>query len=135
MKKIDNIAQELGFIVKRTCDKCAYYYLSDADGFDIRNSKGEKLCVEIEENINPGGAHALPEMWLNKGYIKERLQSWWGVATYVTDKSNDTYGGRYNPLCGKYNGRPGINFGWVLAATPENFRRIMEEIKRIFLNN
>ena len=132
--RIYNIAQDLGFMVKRTCDANAFFYLVDANGFDVRNGKGEKLCVEIGECINPGGPNALPELWLRHGWIKERLASWWSIDTYVTDSKNRCFMA-YNPQTTINGRRSLLNFNWVLAATPANFRRILEEVKRQFFNN
>lgn len=134
MRNVDQIAREdYGCMVKRTSEKNAYYYFVGQNGWDIRNCKGEKLCVEIGECINPGGPHSLPDLWLKNGYISERLDSWWSVDTYVTNEDDECYGA-YNPQH-RYDGkRCVLNFKWVLPATRENFKKIMDEVIRQWLH-
>lgn len=133
MNKIDEIAKSLGFMVKRTCEDNAFYYLVDENGFDKRNGKGEKLCVEIGVCRNPGGKHSLPVLWFNKGYTKEVINDWWNVQTYVTDDKGACYGA-YNPTEKKHaeERRFVINFDWHLSATTENFKKLLVEILRQF---
>lgn len=62
---------------------------------------------------------------IKKGFIKERLKSYWHVTVYAYDKKG--------ACCGRYNPQilPGgikINFDWVLEATEENKERILNEI-------
>ena len=134
MRNVDQIAREdYGCMVKRTSESGAYYYFVDERGFDIRNSRGEKLCVEIEECYNNGGPHSLPELWLKYGYIYKQLDSWWSISTYVTDKDNQCWG-KYNPQHKKDGKRYVLNFKWVLPASRENFKKIIEEVKRQWMS-
>lgn len=113
MTRIDNIAREMGFMVKRISESEAAYYLVDAKGFDVKNAKGEALCVEI-------------------GTVPERYPIWW-VSSSV--RVGMTWEMKYNP-CHRWDGHRMVwAEGWKLSATPENFRRILEEVKQRFLNN
>lgn len=131
MVKVDEIAKSFGFMVKRTCEFCAYYYLVDENGFDKYNEKGEKLCVEINLSVDPGGKYSLPMIWYKKGYTKEILKDWWCVRTYVTNKKGECYGA-YDPTIQESEDgkRFVMNFDWHLRATPENFRKLLTEILR-----
>lgn len=134
MKRVDLIAKELGFGVKRTSDFNAYYYYEDENGFNKANSKGETLIVEISECYNDcKSKHSLPVIWYNKGYTKELIPNWWSVETYVTDKEGRCYGA-YNPTHkpSEDKKRFVINFDWHLSATEDNFRKLLTEILRLF---
>lgn len=136
-KTVDDIAKSLGFMVKRTSDCNAFYYLVDEQGFDLRNAKGEKLCVEIGRTDFYGNSKdSLPALWYKNGYTNEIMQNWWNVQTYVTDKDGECYGA-YNPTIKPAPAakRFVINFDWHLSATEENFRKLIEEVKRQFLNS
>lgn len=133
MVKVDEIAKSLGFMVKRTCENNAFYYLVDEKGFDKRNLKGEKLCVEIGICRNPGGKDSLPYLWYKKGYTKDLMTDWWSVQTYVTNQEGECYCA-YDPTIKRSEDgkRFEINFDWHLAATTENFKKIVKEILRRF---
>lgn len=133
MNKIDEIAKSLGFMVKRTCEFNAYYYLVDEKGFDKYNSNGERLCVEIGLCVNPGGKNSLPYLWHENGFTKEVMQNWWNVQTYVTNRKGESFHA-YNPTTKKRFDGKGIeiNFDWHLSGTPENFKKLLEEILRRF---
>ena len=135
MVKIDEIAKSLGFMVKRTCEFNAFYYFVDENGFDKYNEKGEKLCIEIGCCVDAGGKNSLPALWYKKGYTKELIREWWSVQTYVTNKKGECYRA-YDPTIRKsWDGkRFEVNFDWHLKATPENFRKLLEEILRLFLH-
>lgn len=135
MNKIDEIAKSLGFMVKRTCEFNAYYYLVDENGFDKYNGMGEKICIEIGLCVNPGGKNSLPSLWHKKGFTKEVIHDWWSVQTYVTNRKGECYRA-YDPTIKKSwdKKRWEINFDWHLAATPENFKKLLEEILRRFNN-
>ena len=134
MVKIDEKAKELGFMVKRVCEFRAFYYLVDENGLDVRNRRGEKLCVEIGFCSDPGGKNSLPYMWHKKGYTKEIMKDWWDVTTYVTDKNESCYRA-YDPTIQKSSDekRWVIDFDWHLSATDENHAKLLEEVKRLFL--
>ena len=134
MVKIDEIAKSLGFMVKRTCEFNAFYYLVDENGLDKRNAKGETLCVEIGFCYNNSKSpKSLPVIWYKKGYTKEIITEWWNVDTFVTDIKGNCYRD-YDPTI-KRNwlySRTEIDFDWHLPATDENFKKILEEILRRF---
>lgn len=134
MVKIDEIAKSLGFMVKRTCEFNAFYYLVDENGFDKYNEKGEKICIEIGFSHDFGvSKNSLPMIWFKKGYTKEIMTNWWSVQTYVTNKKGECYGA-YDPTIKRSEDgkRFVINFDWHLAATEENFKKLLEEILRQF---
>ena len=135
MVKVDEIAKSLGFMVKRTCEFNAYYYLVDENGFDKYNGMGEKICIEIGCCVDPGGKNSLPALWFKRGSTKEIMKDWWSVQTYVYNRKGDCYMA-YNPTVkrSRYKTRFEINFDWHLRATPENFRKLLEEILRRFNN-
>ena len=118
-------------VVKRTSHDCAYYYMVDADGFDLHNAKGEKICVEVSASYNPGGRNSIPRHWHKLGYTPTELQTWWSVNTYVTT-ADGVCSGKYNPT--HILGKCQLNFAWVKEATPSNLRRILEEVARQFFN-
>ena len=135
MNKIDEIAKSLGFMVKRTCESNAFYYLVDENGFDKYNGMGEKICIEIGLCVNPGGKNSLPALWHKYGFTKKVMSKWWNVQTYITNRKGECYRA-YNPTSKKYwyEKRWAINFDWLLDATPENFKKLLEEILRRFNN-
>ena len=127
-KKVDAIAESLGFSVERTVECNAFY------NYRSKNAKGERLVVEIGYCENHGkGKSDLPWLWFKKGRTKEFMPEWWNVSTYVYDKDNRCYGG-YNPTEKfDYNLKRGvINFDWHLSATEDNFKKLLEEVLRLF---
>lgn len=135
MVKIDEKAKELGFMVKRVCEFRAFYYLVDENGLDVRNRRGEKLCVEIGFSHNDSQSpNSLPVIWHKKGFTKEIITEWWSVQTYVTDCDGECIR-KYDPTIQRsWDGkRFEINFDWHLRATDENHAKLLEEIKRLFL--
>ena len=134
MVKIDEKAKELGFSVKRVCEFRAFYYLVDENGLDVRNRRGEKLCVEIGFCSDPGGKKSLPYLWHEIGYTKEIMKDWWSVQTFVTDCDGNCFRGYDPTIQGSWDGkRLEINFDWHLRATDENHAKLLEEVKRLFL--
>ena len=110
MKKVENIARQLGFIVNRSCDMEAEYRLVNRDGSDAHNLEGETLCVSVR--------------------IGEGVHPIWYVDSCV--KEGNVWNAKYNP-CQMYDGTRMVwNDRWKLPATPENFNRIMKEVKRRF---
>lgn len=92
--------------------------------FNDRNSKGERIKVEFVKVENDYKEHLI-NVWYKKGFIKERLKSYWHVTVYVYDEKGACWG-RYNPQI--LPGGTKINFDWVLEATEENKERILHEI-------
>ena len=110
--------------------------------FEGTNSLGETLEVDIAKCTDPGGKKSLPALWYKAGYASKRLLTWWSVTTYVT--SPDGCCRRdYNPQTifkeKMHNNRiigcqPCINFEWLLEATEENKKKLLNEVERRFLN-
>jgi hypothetical protein len=133
MNKLDEIAKGLGFMAKRTCEFNAFYYLVDENGFDVRNAKGEKLCVEICFCYNDSKSpNSLPVIWHKKGYTKEIITEWWSVQTYVTNEEGTCYRAYDPTIKPTFDRRFEIDFDWHLSATPENFKKLLEEVLRRF---
>lgn len=134
MVKIDEKAKSLGFMVKRVCEFRAFYYLVDENGLDVRNRRGEKLCVEIGFSSDPGGKNSLSYLWYKKGFTKEIMKDWWDVTTYVDD-CDGFCSRKYDPTIqwSKDKKRCMINFDWHLRASDENHAKLLEEVKRLFL--
>ena len=105
------------------------------------NFKGETLLMDITKCTNPGGKNSLPYLWKQHGYTKEIMETWWSVSTYVTDKDGNCRHA-YNPTLvikkevhkGKVlTCRPCINFEWLLEATEENKKKLLNEVENRFL--
>lgn len=92
--------------------------------FNDRNSKGERIEVEFVKVENDYKEHLI-NVWYKKGFIKERLKSYWHVTVYAYDEKGACWG-RYNPQI--LPGGTKINFDWVLEATEENKESILHEI-------
>jgi len=128
-KNVDAIAESLGFKVKRQVERTAFYYYVDGNGNDTLNSKGEKLCLSMSFCDDPGGKCSLPALWHKHGFTKERIKDWWSLDTFVTDSEGKCIGA-YDPTW-KFNyltGRREINFDWLLPATEENFKKLLDEV-------
>lgn len=99
--------------------------------FEERNAKDEEILVEFSRCTNPGGKNSLPYLWKKNGFINRILENWWGVQVYVTD-SDGKCRGAYDPTSklSEDGKRMVINFGWMLEATEENAKKILEEIER-----
>ena len=91
--------------------------------FNDRNSKGERVEIEFTKVENDNNRHLI-NIWYEKGFIKEQLESYWQVTVYAYDKEGNCYG-KYNPQI-LYGTK--INFDWILKATKENKERILNEI-------
>lgn len=135
MKRIDEIANGLGFAIRRTSDNCAYYYLKDKDGNDKCNKRGETLCIEVSDCHGTNDKKSLPNIWYKRGYTKEPIYNYWVFDTYATDKNGRCYMA-YNPTIkpsddGK---RFVINFDWHFADTDDNFEKVIKEIVSRFIS-
>lgn len=128
--EVEQIARELGFIPSRYCPS-TLFFLRDKDGKPELNSKGEALTVSMCPSY-PAGLNAMPAMWHRKGYINRVLSSYWSVGVEASTKEYSA--GKFNPTekPDPEGRRMVINFDWMLEATADNFRRIMEEILRRF---
>lgn len=106
--------------------------------FAEQNRNGERLQVELVE-VRPDNRSksSLPNLWQKAGRTKKRLESYFSVATYVTDAEGLCWG-RYNPQTKMeaVNGTPRsvINFDWMLEATEQNRERLLRECYNRFIN-
>ena len=128
--EVEQIARELGFIPSRYCPS-TLFFLRDKDGKPELNSKGEALTVSMCPSY-PAGLNAMPAMWYRKGYINRVLSSYWSVDVEASSKEYSVR--NYDPTekPDPEGRRMVIDFDWMLEATADNFRRIMEEILRRF---
>lgn len=128
--EVEQIAREMGFTPSRYCPS-TLFFLRDKNGEAVRNSKGEALTVSISPSY-PMGLNDMPGMWYRKGYIDRVLSSYWSVDVEASCKEYSAM--KYNPTekPDPERRRMVIDFDWMLEATAENFRRIMEEILRRF---
>ena len=128
--EVEQIAREMGFTPSRYCPS-TLFFLRDKNGEAVRNSKGEALTVSISPSY-PMGLNDMPGMWYRKGYIDRVLSSYWSVG--VEAHCQEYSAMKYNPTekPDPERRRMVIDFDWMLEATAENFRRIMEEILRRF---
>ena len=100
--------------------------------FSGTTPRGETLIVELTkcspDNSNP---RSLPNLWYKAGYTASVLPSYWYVETYATDPRGRCYG-LYNPTAKRTENGPcnRLNFDWVLTATDDNRRKILDEIAR-----
>lgn len=128
--EVEQIAREMGFTPSRYCPN-TLFFLRDKNGEAVRNGKGEALTVSISPSY-PMGLNDMPGMWYRKGYIDRVLSSYWSVG--VEAHCQEYSAMKYNPTekPDPERRRMVIDFDWMLEATAENFRRIMEEILRRF---
>lgn len=135
MKRVDEIAQGMGFAIRRASDYCAYYYLKDKDGNDMRNRKGETLCIEVSDCHQTNSKKSLPNIWYKRGYTKKPIYDYWVFNTYITNKDESCYSA-YNPTqkLSDDEKRIVINFDWHFEDTDDNFEKVMKEILRQFMS-
>ena len=106
--------------------------------------KGERIVVELTKSENdPKDSKTMPNRWYKKGWIPEKLNTYWSVTVYAYDGEGNCFG-RYNPqvkmeegvreamINGKMVPVPGpvIDFDWIFEATPENAAKLFSEIER-----
>lgn len=107
------------------------------------NAKGEALVIEATEcRHNLKDKKCLMNLWAKNGFIKEPLESYWSISTYVTDTEGNCRLA-YNPSCYFYTQRDSkgkviisntrIDFDWLLTATEENLQKMLAECARMFL--
>ena len=97
--------------------------------YEGTNSKGERIEAEFMVGENPHTAHSLPRLWHENGHTGRELETWWGVRVYCYDE-NGVCREKYNPTAKKGGAGYVLDFGWVLEATPENLRKLSDEIAR-----
>lgn len=99
-----------------------------------RYENGEGLLVDIKTVKHERKPNDLMTIWVKEGYLPEFLETTLHVDTEYTTKGEDGWdictGNTFNPYIKYRDGRPVVNFDWVLEATPENEQRIIKEIER-----
>lgn len=128
--KVRKCAEKAGFNNVDLCGTCrAVLFYRDKKGYDIKNSKGEILCVEVVRCENPGGANSLPKIWYKNGWTKTELRTWWAIDVSVYDINGRCWI-RYNPQI--VQGTHRIDFNWMKEATGENLAAILAEVLNRF---
>lgn len=110
----------------------------------ILTPEGERIVVELTKSENDTeDKKSMPNRWYQKGWIPEKLSSYWSITVYAYDGDGNCFG-RYNPqirmepgvreamIDGKTVSVPGpvIDFDWIFEATPENAAKLFNEIER-----
>lgn len=95
---------------------------------EFRNSKGERVEIDLSKTENGHSNSDLLHIWYEKGYMKTELPSCWSMQVYVFTKDGNCIG-KYNPTI--IPGQCKINFEWVLEATMENAQKLIAECQRL----
>lgn len=114
----------------------------------LYKSDDGKLFVEICtcDSGDRSNKNSLMNLYVKNGWLSEWLPTYLSVSTYFYD--DDGCHGYYNPTeklelfepgTPEYKNHGGaryvINFDWKLEATPENEKRILEEVERRYKND
>ena len=101
--------------------------------FEEVNRNGERLAVDVVEcRPDLKDKNSLPNLWKKYGYTSDVLENFYSVTTYATDAAGNCRG-RYNPQHGTGpDGRPVINFAWLLPVSAENLEKLLTECRRLF---
>lgn len=99
-----------------------------ADGKIRHYGNGHDLEVLVE---TVDGHSGVMRRWVRLGLLPKALDTWLSVSTFYTDGNGNCLG-KFNPTVKPATDRIGLVYDpdWVLEATPENERRILEEIER-----
>lgn len=122
--------KQAGFVVDRSNGETAA--LVD---YPTRNAEGEKLTVCLSYCTDSGTKKSLPALWHRNGDTPMRLATYWFIHPVVFDSATDECH-KYDPQLIKYGpltGSRGLDFAWLLEATPENLYKLLSETKRRFL--
>lgn len=106
---------------------CVRWYKSDAGSFVV-----EIATCEYDHSKN-----SLMSLWVKHGWVDDFIEKVLWASTYYTDDEGNCWG-RYNPQYATEVDEYGehravIDFGWMLEATPENERRLLEECERLMV--
>ena len=100
----------------------------NSNSYEFYNNKGEHVKVVIsKETTDPKNKNSLPNQWAKAGYIKKPIYNYLHADVYVTDEEGNCWG-RYNPQHGDTHH---LNFKWLLEATSENEKKILNEVYRL----
>ena len=105
--------------------------------FEELNKMNEKIAVEFSKCTNSGTKHSLPYLWKKNGYTNKLLKTYWAVDVFATeDGGRGACWGRYNPTTKLSEGgkRMVLDFAWVLEATEENGKELLNEIEKRAFN-
>lgn len=86
------------------------------------------LTVEVcttEHSVRESG---LMSRWVKRGYLPEFIPRTLSVQTYFDLPGGTQSGGPFNPTA--KHGK--VDFDWMLEATPENERLLLDEVQRRF---
>lgn len=90
-------------------------------------TNGKDLTVEVTEVTYDRSANSLMTLWVKKGLMPRFIDRALCVQVYYDDGEGGCLD-MFNPQ--RKRGRCEIEFSWMLEATPENERRLLEEIER-----
>lgn len=102
---------------------------------DIGNLVIEVTTVKHDRDSK----HSLMNLWVEKGWMPKFISTTLSINTYYTDAEGNCFG-MFNPqiqtgINELGNPYPEINFLWMLEATPENEKRILDECERLMLED
>lgn len=111
--------------------------------YKSKNNLNEEIIVELMKiECDLKDKNDLMNLWVKNGNIKNPLKNYWYIDSYVI-KDQKECRMKYNPFCYVYeeyykgkciSSKLLIDFDWVLEATEENKKKILDEIERNFLN-
>jgi hypothetical protein len=94
---------------------------------------GGKLLVDVCKCIPDNtSANSLPILWKKHAYTSSVLSSYWSIIVYAYDKNGNCWG-KYNPQIIPNANK--INFDWMLEATDENLKKLLDEVERLAFYN
>lgn len=96
-----------------------------------KNKKGESLNVILTLCKDCKDKNSIIKLWKKHGYIKEPIQKYWSVETFVRDTEGNVFG-LYNPQVNFTNAT--INFDWIRDATDANKVKILEKVYSLFMS-
>jgi len=94
--------------------------------FSDPTTLGGELIVDVTKcEPDNTSRHSLPRLWQKGGYIERLLENYWNVETFAYDDKGGCWG-KFNPQI--IPGKNKINFDWMLEATEENKRKLLDAV-------
>lgn len=94
--------------------------------YETKTKNGNKLIIEISTTEHDKNSiHSLMRMWVKNGDVKDFLTRTLNVKTYYYDEKQVCLE-KYNPQI--INNTKQLNFEYVLEATEENERLLLNEV-------
>lgn len=89
------------------------------------------LTVEVTETEHAGIKGGAMDVYVRNGWVPRFMDRTLGVQTYLRLPDGTQVGELFNPTVAP--GAREVDFDWLLEATPENERLLLEEVERRFL--